>query len=99
MLILGGDAKGADFSGFDLVCEEQVRLYFIYGKDSQMISDSIGGDKFICKTLAEVVNKLRGSVRSGDKVLLSPGCASLDQFKNYEERGTEFKRLLEKVAQ
>ena len=99
VLILGGDAKGADFSGFDLVCEEQVRLYFIYGKDSQMISDSIGGDKFICKTLAEVVNKLRGSVRSGDKVLLSPGCASLDQFKNYEERGTEFKRLLEKVAQ
>jgi UDP-N-acetylmuramoylalanine--D-glutamate ligase len=99
VLILGGDAKDADFSAFEAACEDQVRLYFIYGKDSQMISDSISGNKRICKTLAEVVGQLREYVRAGDKVLLSPGCASLDQFSNYEERGDEFKRLLEAVSQ
>lgn len=99
VLILGGDAKGADFSHFEDDCKNHVRLYFIYGQDSQVISESIKGDKILCETLAEVVAQLQDLVRAGDKVLLSPGCASLDQFTNYEARGTEFKRLLKAVVQ
>ena len=46
----------------------------------------------------EAVAVIRPKLKSGDMVLLSPACASLDQFKNFEERGTEFVKLAQETT-
>ena len=50
-----------------------------------------------CKNLRVAVDKARNAAHTGDTVLLSPGCASFDQFRDYEERGEMFKEIIREV--
>ncbi|MEO2176587.1 MAG: UDP-N-acetylmuramoyl-L-alanine--D-glutamate ligase [bacterium] len=98
LLILGGDGKGADFSALQGLVSTETRRCFVYGKDREEIARAVsdGDDDVVVETdLTDVVRKLKSAVRPGDLVLFSPACASLDQFRNYEHRGEEFKRLIE----
>ncbi len=97
ILILGGDAKGQDLSPLSPALEKYARAVVLMGRDAERVraivppavaienADSIEGAVTQCRDLAH----------AGDAVLLSPACASLDMFKNYEERGDRFARAVE----
>ena len=91
-LIAGGDGKGQDFSP---LCEPALRYVkgvFLIGKDAQKIASTLGSDILciISETLPNAVQAAANQAKSGDIVLLSPACASLDQFSNYIARAEAF---------
>ncbi len=92
--IVGGVDKGNDYSIlFDLV-KEKVKAIICLGKDnSKIISTFDGMVKEIVdtKSMEEAVRSAYFLAEKGDAVLLSPACASFDLFKNYEDRGRQFK--------
>ena len=94
VLILGGTDKGNDYAPlFDLV-REKVKAIVCMGVDNKKIHDSFRDIvPVIVDTLSatECVNKCAELASPGDTVLLSPCCASFDLFKNYEDRGRQFK--------
>ena len=100
-LILGGQAKGQDFSVLaDEVRRTTARLYVI-GIDgpeiARVLSDAVKVE--LCETLAEAVERARRAATSGQIVLLAPACASFDQFTGYDQRGDVFAALArEEVA-
>ncbi len=94
-LILGGQAKGQDFSVLvDEVQRAVARLYLI-GEDAPAIAESMAGAAPTedCGTLEEAVTRARRHAVAGQWVLLAPACASFDQFANYGERGDCFAKL------
>lgn len=94
VLILGGTDKGNDYEPiFDLV-REKVRAIVCLGVDNKKIHDSFQDKvEVIIDTLSaeEAVRTASKLAKMGDTVLLSPCCASFDLFKNYEDRGRQFK--------
>jgi len=92
--IVGGIDKGNDYSQlFDLV-KEKVKAIVCLGKDNSKIMAAFDGKvKQIVdtKSIEEAVRSAYFLAEKGDTVLLSPACASFDLFKNYEERGRQFK--------
>ncbi|TFG93258.1 MAG: UDP-N-acetylmuramoyl-L-alanine--D-glutamate ligase [Syntrophobacterales bacterium] len=100
VLLLGGRYKGGDFGMLAQLVRERVRVLIVFGEAAETIAAMIGG---IVKTehagsLKEAVGMARDSASSGDTVLLSPGCSSFDEFKNYEERGAVFKGIVERMG-
>ena len=94
-LILGGQAKGQDFSVMRSdVARVAVRLYTI-GIDGPAIAAELGDAAPVveCGTLEEAVRQARAAGRPGQWVLLAPACASYDQFSGYAERGRRFAEL------
>ena len=100
VLIAGGDGKGADFSGLRAPVAAHCRAVVLLGRDAQLIAQTLGDDVPLIrvKTLEEAVQRSAEVAQSGDAVLLSPACASLDMFKNYEERGRLFAQAVEGLA-
>ena len=101
VLIAGGDGKGADFSPLSELINSKVKQLVLIGKDAKAVADIKHNKEDITFSgdLKEAVAIARSIAASGDVVLLSPACASLDMFKNYEERGDLFERyVLEQVA-
>jgi UDP-N-acetylmuramoylalanine--D-glutamate ligase len=73
-----------------------VRAVIAYGEAAPIIVKDIGAvvrTEELGRSFEEVVERARALAIPGDAVLLSPACSSFDMFKNYEERGTMFKRL------
>ncbi len=95
--IVGGIDKGNDYSQlFDLV-KEKVKAIVCLGKDNSKIIAAFDGKvKQIVdtKSIEEAVRSAYFLAEKGDTVLLSPACASFDLFKNYEERGRQFKEAV-----
>ncbi|NOQ13015.1 MAG: UDP-N-acetylmuramoyl-L-alanine--D-glutamate ligase [Methyloprofundus sp.] len=89
ILIAGGDAKGADMSDLVPVLKEKVKMLLLIGKDGMLIKQAINDCIAVLEvhTLKKAVKKAAKIAQSGDTVLLSPACASLDQFADYKERG------------
>lgn len=96
ILIAGGDGKGADFTELAAVLKAQVDVLITLGKDGPAIAALVPGAIEVTD-LAAAVKVAAGLAKTGDLVLLSPACASLDMFKNYEERGRLFAELVQKV--
>ncbi|KGQ69939.1 UDP-N-acetylmuramoyl-L-alanine--D-glutamate ligase [Chelonobacter oris] len=91
-LLLGGDGKGADFSELaSAVNKPNIQLY-CFGRDGAELA-KLSGQSRLFDTMRQAVDSLRPQLKAGDLVLLSPACASLDQFANFEQRGNEFARL------
>lgn len=95
-LILGGKGKGAPYEPLVHASLGKVEGVLTVGKDAPTIEAAFRGHCPVhsCGTLAGAVAKAHSLATSGDTVLLSPACASLDQFKSFEERGDLFKRLV-----
>lgn len=94
-IILGGLDKGMDFSPLISV-KDKIKKGFVIGECRHCIVDAIG-DKIKCELYSDLESAVDDAVEcaeSGDIVLLSPACASMDMFKNYNERGERFKKAV-----
>ena len=95
-LLAGGEGKEQDFSPLAAVCQKYVAEVLCFGKDGQKIAADIAG----CLTsyqinLSDALARSCLLAKEGDVVLLSPACASFDQFKNYVHRGECFNQMVE----
>ena len=97
VLIAGGDGKGADFSALKAPVAKFCRAVVLLGRDAEQIAEALddAAPLLRVKTLDEAVQRCAELAQSGDAVLLSPACASLDMFKNFEERGRLFAQAAE----
>ena len=92
VLIAGGEGKGQDFAPLAAAFRSKVRHAVLIGKDAPAIETVLAG---ICPTeraatMQAAVAAAAAAARPGDTVLLSPACASLDMFRDYNHRGDEF---------
>lgn len=95
ILIMGGRNKGIDFKPLKSIIEDRVKKLILTGEASEDLSSMIDvSNKIIIKDFTEAFDYAKKIALKGDTVLLSPGCASFDSFKNYEERGKYFKSLV-----
>ena len=97
--IVGGTDKGNDYSILDKLVREKVKAIVCLGVDNAKIhaafEDIVGEDKIVDTRSAEEAVRAGAALASpGDVVLLSPCCASFDLFKNYEDRGRQFKEAV-----
>ncbi len=92
ILIAGGQGKGADFTELRPVVADHVRTIILIGEDAYKIEEALQGSVELihAKKLEEAVNLAKSKALSGDAVLLSPACASLDMFKDFNHRGELF---------
>jgi len=92
LLIAGGDGKGADFSALRTPVQHFCRAVVLLGRDADRLAATLDGaaPQIRVSSLDEAVQACAGLAEPGDAVLLSPACASLDMFKNFEERGRLF---------
>jgi UDP-N-acetylmuramoylalanine--D-glutamate ligase len=97
-LILGGQAKGQDFSALHAPAKRACKAVYLIGEDAPKIAAALEGLKvqtYECGDLERAVGKARAAAAQGDVVLLSPACASFDQFADFEARGERFRELVE----
>ena len=99
-LIAGGLGKGQDFRELRPAAEGRLARIYLIGETAEEIGIALVGTAPLerCGTLDEAVRRAAVHARPGDVVLLSPACASFDQFRNYAHRGEEFARLARAVA-
>ena len=100
VLILGGQDKGNDYSEILDLVKEKVKAIVCMGVDNSPIHAAFDGviDTIIdTKSTDEAVNAAYSFADSGDVVLLAPACASFDLFKNYEDRGAQFKEAVKNL--
>jgi UDP-N-acetylmuramoylalanine--D-glutamate ligase len=100
-LILGGSLKGERFDAFaEDVARAEVATAYLIGEAAEPLAADLGeaGVPFlVATTLERAVREAASAARPGDVVLLSPACASYDQFRDFEHRGEEFRRLVENL--
>jgi UDP-N-acetylmuramoylalanine--D-glutamate ligase len=100
VLIAGGDGKGQDFAPLAHAFRGKVRHAVLIGKDAQAIGAALAG---VCRcefaaTMPDAVAAAAAVARAGDAVLLSPACASLDMFRDYNHRGDVFAAAVRALA-
>ena len=91
-LLLGGDGKGADFSTLATLINQPHIYCYCFGRDGKALADLTSQSRLF-DTMEQAIAAIRPQLQAGDMVLLSPACASLDQFPCFEARGEEFTRL------
>jgi UDP-N-acetylmuramoylalanine--D-glutamate ligase len=91
-LILGGQGKGQDFAPLRAPVAERCAGVYLIGEDAELIGAAVGGVP--CGTLERAVEAAAAAAAPGEVVLLSPACASYDQFADFEARGRAFKELV-----
>jgi UDP-N-acetylmuramoylalanine--D-glutamate ligase len=92
VLIAGGDAKGADLSELRDDINKHVKKVIAFGKDKIQFTEFLKPEQLVLvNSMAEAVEQSIKLVQQGDIVLLSPACASIDMYKNYQHRGIDFK--------
>jgi UDP-N-acetylmuramoylalanine--D-glutamate ligase len=100
ILIAGGDSKGADMAELIPAVKEKAKAIVLMGKDAGLIEKAINGcvPVYMALNMRQAISIAANIAQTGDSVLLSPACASLDQYKNYQDRGDQFtKAVLELV--
>jgi len=100
ILILGGVDKGNDYALLNELVKEKVKAIICLGKDNLKIHEAFGGMVSSIVDTANAVEAVQAAFHfatKGDVVLLSPACASFDLFKNYEDRGNQFKKAAKEL--
>lgn len=100
ILILGGKDKGNDYSEIEELVKQKVHTLIFLGVDNSKLHQFFD-DKATCiedaDSMEQAVKRAYELANEGDTVLLSPCCASFDLFKNYEDRGDQFKNWVRKL--
>ena len=103
ILIAGGDGKSQDFTDLAAHLEGAVKALVLLGRDAGQIEEAARKQGFTdiynCADMEECVRKSAEIASPGDKVLLSPACASWDMYSNFEQRGRHFKECVAKLAE
>ncbi len=101
ILILGGEDKGLSFVPLKNEIRKKVKFIIAIGETKERIKKEIGDTVpiYFAGNMDEVVDMALSMGSKGDTVLLSPGCSSFDMYKNYKERGDDFRRSFKKRAQ
>jgi UDP-N-acetylmuramoylalanine--D-glutamate ligase len=96
VLIAGGLDKGSDFSPLYGLFRQKVKLLVLIGKAADKMEQALGTatETVLAPTLQEAVLLASRRAVRGDVVLLSPACASFDLFKDFEDRGRQFKETV-----
>jgi UDP-N-acetylmuramoylalanine--D-glutamate ligase len=99
VLLLGGRHKGEEYTRLVPLLKDKCRLVIAYGEAGPLVAQDLGGQVPLERgtTFEDVVARARRAAQPGDAVLLSPACSSYDMFKNYEERGATFRKLVEQM--
>lgn len=100
VLILGGVDKGNDYSMLHDLVKQKVKAIVCLGKDNRRIHEAFENDVEIIVNTHSAQEAARVAyhlAEKGDTVLLSPACASFDLFKNYEDRGNQFKQAVKEL--
>jgi UDP-N-acetylmuramoylalanine--D-glutamate ligase len=100
-IILGGDdAKGEDFGVLRDAVVAACRSAYLIGEAAPRLREALAGTVPIedCGELGAAVERAAADAEPGDVVLLSPACASYDQFRNFEERGDQFRDLVRRLS-
>jgi UDP-N-acetylmuramoylalanine--D-glutamate ligase len=95
-LILGGSRKGEDFAPLAAALGPNIRAVYVLGETADELARAIP-DTIQAGDLATAVERAAAAAQPGEVILLSPACASYDQFRDFEERGEEFRRLVENL--
>lgn len=97
-LLMGGDGKSADFTPLiPWLQGDNVRLY-CFGRDGDALAALRPEIAVRTETMRQAMEQIAPQVKAGDMVLLSPACASLDQFRNFEQRGEQFAQLAKELS-
>ncbi|WP_024539030.1 UDP-N-acetylmuramoyl-L-alanine--D-glutamate ligase [Comamonas badia] len=102
VVILGGDGKGQDFSPLAGPVARHGRAVVLIGRDAPLIRAALAGTHvplMDAATLAQAVEQASAAAHQGDAVLLSPACASLDMFDNYQHRARVFVDAVHALAE
>lgn len=98
VLILGGRTKGDDYSRLRAGLNGRIRSLVLIGESKEEFSRIFAGYRHVmAETLDDAVAAAMKESGEGDAILLSPACASFDMFKNYEERGAEFRTSFQRL--
>jgi UDP-N-acetylmuramoylalanine--D-glutamate ligase len=95
--ILGGSLKGGGFEGLREAVRRRCRACYLIGEATERLAADLspaGVPLHRCGDLETAVGEASAAARPGEVVLLSPACASYDQFRDYEERGDRFRSLV-----
>jgi UDP-N-acetylmuramoylalanine--D-glutamate ligase len=98
-LILGGQGKGQDFTALRDAVDRNCRAAYMIGEDGPLIAAALAGihpPVRECGELERAVVEARAAAVTGEVVLLSPACASFDQFSDFEARGERFRELVKR---
>lgn len=101
VLIAGGDAKGQDLTQLIPYFSAYAKAVITYGRDGDQLTKGCQQTPFAIikvKTLAEAVDQAAQQAVSGDVVLFSPACSSVDMFKNFMERGQHFNECVRAIC-
>jgi UDP-N-acetylmuramoylalanine--D-glutamate ligase len=94
--ILGGSLKGGGFDGLRGPVARRCRACYLIGEAAERVAEDLAGTVPLhrCGDLESAMSGAAADAEPGDVVLLSPACASFDQFRDYEERGERFRSLV-----
>ncbi len=100
VLIAGGDGKGADFAPMREPVSRHCRAVVLLGRDAPLLEKVFAGSVPVLRvdSLDAAVRAAAEAAQPGDLVLLSPACASLDMFRNFEERGRLFAEAVRRLG-
>lgn len=98
--LAGGQGKGQDFSELGEPLARKGRAAILFGEDAGKIEKDIAGALPVYREvdMFAALKRAQGIAVSGDRVLLSPACASFDQFKSYVDRGEKFRAAVKELA-
>jgi UDP-N-acetylmuramoylalanine--D-glutamate ligase len=96
IVIMGGEGKGSPYDPLKPLVETRAKRLLLIGDDAARIRRALGSvvKTELLHSMPRAVRRARRIAQPGDVVLLSPACASFDQYRNYEERGRHFKALV-----
>jgi UDP-N-acetylmuramoylalanine--D-glutamate ligase len=96
-LIAGGRGKQQDFSPLAPLVADRCRAVYLIGEAAGELAEALAGAGVPVREVGDLehaVSDARATARAGETVLLSPACASFDQFEDFEDRGERFRALV-----